>query len=125
MSIFDVLKSTAKVLQEAGKIEQYQQILETMEKLLEMQNKIIELESENKDLKEKLSIKENLIYENNSYWINDEGKKNGPFCSRCWDKNQELIRIHSMGNSALCRCPECKNHFQIGPDYSRGYTIER
>ena len=79
---------------------------------MEMQKRIADLENENKDLKEKLRIKEDLIYENNSYWINKEGKKDGPFCSRCWDKNKDLIRIHRIvGNDR--KCPECKNHFKV------------
>lgn len=104
MGIFDDLKSAANILKEAGKIEQYKQILEAQERLLEMQNKIVALESENKNLKEKLKVKENLIYEVNAYWINDGGKKDGPFCTRCWDKNKEMIRL----NPVTYVCPECQ-----------------
>ena len=123
MSIFETLKSTAKVLQEAGKIEQYQQILETMDKLLEMQKKIVDLENENKYLKEKLEIKENLTYENNAYQINKEGKKDGPFCSRCWDNDQKLIRIHATINPATDKCSVCKNYFKTGPESHTGPLI--
>jgi predicted nuclease with TOPRIM domain len=112
MSIFDALKLSADLYKESGKIEQYKQILDAQAQLLEMQKRIADLENENKDLKEKLRIKEDLIYENNSYWINKEGKKDGPFCSRCWDKNKDLIRIHRIvGNDR--KCPECKNHFKV------------
>ncbi len=116
MSIFDALKSTAKVLQEAGKIEQYQQILDAMAKLLEMQNRITELESENKDLEEKLRIKQNLAYENNAYWINKEDQKDGPFCPRCWDKDKALIRVPTYPTDIWSICPECKNPVQTRPD---------
>jgi len=110
MGVFDDLKSIGKVLQEAGKIEQYKQILETQEKLLEMQKKINDLEEENKELREKLKIKENLFYENNCYWIKkSENQKDGPFCSRCYDKNKDLIRIHPLSDPEYSECPECKN----------------
>lgn len=117
MAIFDELKSIGKVLQEAGKIEQYKQILEALEKLLAMQKKIADLEEENKDLKEKVKTKENLVYENNAYWKKEGDDKDGPFCSRCWDKNKDLVRIHPMGNPAYSQCPECKNSVQIDPNY--------
>lgn len=104
MGIFDDLKSAATILKEAGKIEQYRQILEVQGKLLEMQDKIAELEDENKDLKEKLKIKGNLIYKGNAYWINEGGKEDGSFCTRCWDKNKETIRL----NPRTRICPECK-----------------
>ena len=108
MAIFDELKAIGKILQEAGKIEQYQQILEAQRELLEMQKKIQNLEKENAELKEKLKIKENLIYENNAYWISNEGKKDGPFCTRCWDVDKNLVRMHPGSNSAYYYCPNCK-----------------
>ena len=113
MSIFDALKLSADLYKESGKIEQYKQILDAQAQLLEMQKRIADLESENKELKEKLRIKDDLIYENNAYWINKEGKKDGPFCSRCWDKNKDLIRIHRTGIRNNSKCPECKNTVQI------------
>lgn len=116
MSIFDALKLSADLYKESGKIEQYKQILDAQAQLLEMQKRIADLENENKDLKEKLRIKENLIYENNAYWTNKEGKKDGPYCSRCWDKNKDLIRMHPTANPASSRCPECKNSFKTGPE---------
>lgn len=116
MSIFDILKSAAKVLKDANKIEQYEQILDVQEQLLDMQKKISDLEVEIKELKEKLRIKENLIYENNAYWINVEGKKDGPFCPRCWDKDKALIRVPTYPTAIESQCPECKNHVQTRPD---------
>ena len=107
MGIFDDLKSAATILKEAGKVEQYRQILEAQEKLLEMQNKISELEGENRTLKEKLKTKEELKYEGNAYWRMEGDRRDGPFCSRCWDKNKDLIRI----NQSTYVCPEC----QTGP----------
>jgi len=108
MAIFDELKSVGKILQEAGKIEQYKQILEVQEKLLEMQKKITDLESENKDLKEKLTTKENLKYRNNAYWIDEKDKKEGPFCSRCWDDEKKLMRMHYLTHSQSYYCCKCR-----------------
>ena len=126
MGIFDNLKSIGKILQEAGKIEQYKQIIEAQKELLEMQKKITELEGEIEKLKAKLKIKENLIYENNVYWIKiDEKNKDGPFCSRCWDKDKNLIRMHSRSNPAYFYCPECKKVVQIGLDYQSPYHSRR
>lgn len=116
MAIFDELKSVGKILQEAGKIEQYQQILEAQRELLEMQKKIQNLEKENIELKEKLKIKESLIFENEAYWINNKDKKDGPFCSRCWDVNKDLVRLHSCGNPAYCTCPNCKASVKAKPN---------
>jgi len=109
MAIFDELKSVANVLKEADKIPQYQQILEVQEKLLEMQNRISDLESENKELNEKLKIQEVLVFNNNAYWIEKDDKKDGPYCSCCWDDNKKIIRMQPCGNPAFYDCPKCKN----------------
>jgi len=111
MGIFETLKSTAGVLREADKIEQYKQILDAMEKLLEMQDKLARLEAENKSLKEKLRINDDLTYSNNAYWFKSDN--DGPFCTRCYDKNKELIRLKY--ESPYYKCPECNNLYE-GPD---------
>src|SRR5580765_2819123 len=107
MISLDALKTAATVLKEAGKIEQYKQILEVQEKLLEMQEENASLKSENKTLKELLKTKEGLVFDKNCYWHSNGDKKDGPFCSRCWEKNNDLIRMHPQGNKAYYRCPEC------------------
>lgn len=118
MAIFDELKSVANVLREADKIPQYQQILGVLEKLIEMQNRILTLETENKELSESLKTQESLVFKNNAYWIEKEEKKDGPFCSCCWDDNRKTIRMQPCGNPAFFDCPKCKNKsVQIDPNY--------
>jgi len=118
MAIFDELKSIGKVLREAGKIEQYKQILEAQEKLLEMQKKIDDLKKENKKLNEKLKIKENLEYKNNAYWSKkDDDSKDGPFCSRCWDVDKNLVHLHPAGMEGSWVCPHCKRWVSSGKDW--------
>lgn len=111
MAIFDELKSISKILQEAGKIEQYKQILEIQEKLLEMQNKINLLEEKNKSLSEKLKVRESLIFEKDLYWIQKNDKRDGPFCTNCWDGEDKLMRLHSYetGYDKGFKCPKCEN----------------
>ncbi len=108
MAIFEILKTAAKVAQEAGKIELYGQILEVYEKLLEQQTRIDELESENKNLRGTLEIKENLIPERNMYWVEKDRKKDGPFCTNCWDTGQKLVRLHESITHSGIQCPNCK-----------------
>ncbi len=126
MAIFDVLKTTAFVLKEANKIEEYQKILDVLEQLLEMQKRISDLETENKELKEKLKIQESLVFENNAYWIKKDGKKDGPYCSCCWDDDKKTIRMQPCGNKAFSSCPRCDNKsIQIDPNYRSPFTSMR
>ena len=109
MGILDVLKTAATVAKGSGKLELQGEILGVYEKLLEQQKKISDLESENKELKEKLKITGSLKYENNAYWAVQDDKKDGPFCSCCWDNDKKTIRMQPCGNPAYFSCPKCKN----------------
>ena len=91
-----------------------------------MQKKIDELEAEKRELKEKLEIKEDLIYENNAHWIIRGNKKDGPYCSRCWDVEKNTVRIkQSVANPSFHSCPECKTQVQTNPGYSPPYRNMR
>jgi len=109
MSIIDDIKSVAKTIQQADNIELYQKILDVQAKALEVVEENSKLREENKELKEKLKIKENLKNENNAYWIEADGKKDGPFCSCCWDVDKNLVRLHPCGNPSFYNCPNCKS----------------
>ena len=114
MAIFDELKSVAKTLREADKIEQYQQILDVQEKLIDIEKRNYELENENRKLKEKLVQKETLIFERNAYWTKVDERKDGPFCSRCYDVERNLVRIKLWDRTTnRYACPECKHVVSI------------
>ena len=126
MAIFDILKTAATIAKESGKLELQGEILGVYEKLLEQQKKISDLESENKELKEKLKITESLKYENNAYWVTQDDKKDGPFCSRCWDVEKNLVRIKQRVDSpSFHTCPECKTQVQTNPGFRPMFTDRR
>ncbi len=107
MSIIDDIKSVAKTIQQVDNIELYKKILDVQSEALDLLEKNQELIEENKKLNEKLKIQAELVLKNNSYWIGDDAK-NGPFCSRCWDVEKNLVRLHPCGNPAYYDCPNCK-----------------
>ncbi len=114
MAIFDILKTAAKVAQEAGKIELYGQILEVYEKLLDQQKQIADLEGSNKELRNILEVKGKIIPEGNLYWLEKDGVKDGPFCTRCWDSEERLLRLHKSPVSGRIHCPKCKTDAKSG-----------
>jgi hypothetical protein len=119
MTVFDILKTAATIAKESGKLELQGEILGVYEKLLEQQKRISDLESENKDMKEKLKIQEDLVFGNNAYWIEKDTKKEGPYCSCCWDNDKKPIRMQPCGNPAYFDCPKCANKgIEIYPERS-------
>lgn len=112
MGIYDAAKDAANVLKEAGKIKEFQQILDLLEDLTNKQKKLNDLETENKELKEKLSNKEELEFINNAYY--KKSTEEGPYCTRCWDKHRNLIRINKVfSNDDFASCPDCKSQVNI------------
>lgn len=109
MPSFDDIKKIAKVLQEAGKIDLYEKLLELKERAMEMQEKIEKLSTENKKLIKNQSIKEKLELADNHYWLKNEDKLDGPYCTKCWDKEQLLIRVPVYDNNEYeFICPNCQ-----------------
>jgi hypothetical protein len=66
-------------------------------------------------LKEQLSVKQELQFEPPYYWLSNGATKEGPFCQVCYDKNQELIRLQGGGKAyrlGYWECKACKNSYK-------------
>ncbi|UCN01522.1 hypothetical protein LCX93_06285 [Sulfurimonas sp. SWIR-19] len=83
--------------------------------IAEIQESLINSEKEKKDLRKKIEIKDNMIYEKSYYWKMDGDKKDGPFCQRCFDSDEKLIRLQG-GNNDVWACAQCNKTFR-GPAY--------
>jgi len=56
---------------------------------------------------------QNMQYENNMYYeVKSDGKKDGPYCSACWDKDSKAIRMHLSGRNTY-ECPVCKSTAEV------------
>lgn len=79
----------------------------------EIQSLIIEKDKKIDDLIEKLQLQGKLKYEAPYYWLIEEKTKDGPFCQRCYEKNNEniLIRLIEPGEKGYWECKVCKNHY--------------
>jgi len=118
MNLFEGLTSVAKVLREADKIEQYQLILDAQKALLDDQKIIRELEDEVKRLKDIADFKREANFENNCYWLKKEDRIDGPFCSKCVETDDKIVRLHVTQSEGYATCPNCKNSI-----FSRGEPV--
>ena len=64
--------------------------------ILDLQSDALKIMEENsklreriKNLEETFKIKGTLIFENNHYYVGEN--KEGPYCTICWDKDQNLV----------------------------------
>ncbi len=90
--------------------EVYDAILETKEQIHEMSNTIRERDHEIADLKEKLRIKGKKVWEQPCLWLEEGGKRDGPYCQVCDDRDGKLIHLHDYGDGSF-GCPVCKKTY--------------
>lgn len=125
MWLYDAVKDGAKILKEAWKIEEYQKILELLDDSYAQREKISILQAEVLELKDKLKVRDEYEFKNNCYYHKETW--DGPFCSRCLDKDRQLLRMTISPGSDYANCPECKTHVDYSwkiPDQSVYYGRE-
>lgn len=93
--------------------------------ILELDKKNYKLEKELHELKKELDKKEtfNMQYDSNCYWNKKEnGNVEGPYCSICWDKDKNAIRLtqNSTMDKRFFICGNCKNEFYVKNYKQRG-----
>jgi hypothetical protein len=117
MGIIETVKDVAVLVQKADNID-------LLKRILELQQQVYEVVNENHGLKERLATRDQLTFRKNSYWRGDEG----PFCSRCWDAEALLVRLHTtQGNYPHCaKCDTWVRDPDEAPvQHSFGGTVSR
>lgn len=82
-------------------------------KNLKLENKVSILKKQIEELQKQEEIQSKLIFKNNHYYLSEEDIKNEfSFCTRCWDVEKKLVRIHKVdtfNGQDRFECPNCKN----------------
>lgn len=78
--------------------------------LAEVQELVSEREATIKDLRAKINLQKEVVWETPYYWRVTEQGKDGPYCQQCFDKNKELIRLQGNGGGYWA-CKTCGNNF--------------
>lgn len=112
MSWYDAIKDAAKA---ANRINDAA-LLEAMANLKlegsELAEQNAKLRDENRELKEKLSVKEELVFKKNLYWKeNPDGSiSEGPFCPRCFPEKHKAVQMVEVRGEYITdyyACPVC------------------
>lgn len=111
MGLVENVKDEVKLVQQLDNID-------LMRKMLDVQNDSMQLATENTQLREEvqrlekaLAISGDVIYESNACWLKKpDDTKQGPYCSRCWDVDKQLVRMPQAGPiRKVLHCPQCNN----------------
>ena len=91
----DAIKSgTMKSDEIAGRIgEIYDYIIDSKAALVDAKEENETLKAEVRALKASRELAHSLQHDGKVYWIAQGDKWDGPFCSRCWDKDEKLVRL--------------------------------
>lgn len=89
-------------------------------KITDLYGQNIDLKEENhklrtslQEIKERSKINSELKHKDNHYFKGEDG----PFCTKCWDADSKLIRLHNGGTSngeTYFTCPNCKTSTHTG-----------
>ena len=88
------------------------QILDLQISVFELIERLERAEKENATLKTQLEIKESVFQKSGLYFTKENDKVDGPFCTRCWDVKNKLVRLPVSKGSHWAVCPECKNAYE-------------
>ncbi len=82
----------------------------------EIQGLLLEKEQLISQLQKELEYKGNTIYEKPYYWLDSGGCKDGPYCQRCKDVDDLLVRLQEAGSKGRWSCRSCNEIF-LDSDY--------
>jgi len=95
MGVVENMKDVADLIKKLGDIDLNRRILNLEEEVLDLSREKRRADEKVEELERALNLKQNLLFEDNYYYIQRGDAKEGPYCSACWDRNKNLIRIHS------------------------------
>lgn len=100
-----------ELYKKGSNIEAEQKLLELKAAFLELQAEYLEMKEKVGDLEQQLSLKNNVKFERNVYWIEQkDGSKDGPFCQKCFDDEGKLLRLQG-GADRYRVCFKCKSAY--------------
>ena len=120
MGIIDNVKEIVKIVQKADNIELYRKVIDLESEVLELTKQLKDKEDTISKLNEAMAVKGKMICEGSVYYIVDDAgnKKDGPFCTKCYDIDHVMCRIiqpHRVGEGRSwewIQCQRCKVPFR-------------
>lgn len=116
MGIVDQARDIAKLAQDIHAMPLYEKVVAMQANLVQMVDDNATLRNENRELKDALSLRQELQFERNLYWRGAGDQRTGPFCPACFNKDGKAVQMlrfqKYMGRPVAC--PACG--FMVGED---------
>ena len=103
--LWDLVKTGATV--EAKRV-----IMDLQDRDLAQREEILALRGEVSELRAQLQTRDKLAFESRCYWIGAGVGRDGPFCQRCFDVEDRLVRLQDgkniRGGQPYWGCKACE-----------------
>ena len=111
MGFIENMKEAVKFAQQLGNVEMTQSLVSAQQDALDLMGENQSLRDEVVHLKEALELQGTVKYDDGAYW-SENGDRDGPFCTKCWDVGRTLVRMKHGGFESFW-CPNCKTPSDI------------
>jgi len=103
MGVIETVKDIAVLVQKLDNMELVKRLVELQEQVYAVVTESRDVKEQNRNLQERLNTREQLTFRKNAYYRGEDG----PFCSRCYDADGLLVRLHAQSGYQP-RCPKCE-----------------
>jgi len=110
MAMLPSYKDIVDLIKKGSTIEAQEKIMELREAAIQLQEENLELRQQAKALEEQIALRAKVTWEKPYYWTDENGKRDGPYCQTCYDKDGKLIRLQD-GKEGIWRCKVCSGVF--------------
>ncbi len=112
MSLIDTLKTAYEIAKKLQSVELQEMLMDMRKEALDREEEILTLRKDIQELEETADTRANLRYDRGAYWLSKEG----PYCQRCWDADNKLVRLqdHSSTDAGpYWVCLQCEKGFTL------------
>ena len=100
-------KEIVDLIKKGATFEAQEQIMALREATIELQEENFSLREKVKVLEEQQKIKTQAQFDGSVYWLAEGTGRTGPFCQRCFDVDQKLVRLQGW-DAEVWICHACK-----------------
>ena len=110
MALLPNYKEITELIKRGANLEAQEKIIELREGALDLQEENIRLRERVKELESQLQKKSNVVWEKPFYWAMDGEKRDGPFCQKCYDTQEKIVRLQHI-EQGHWHCKSCDNRY--------------
>lgn len=81
-------------------------LAEARSEIADIQGVILEKDETIAEINRQLNLKKSVVWADYYYYVEDSEKRDGPYCQKCYDNENKLIRLMG-GNNGSWKCRVC------------------